>query len=372
MKEIPVEERMAKPFQRGNVCEDYERCDALEKKGGDPNESICPQCPVYTACQQRGYLSQPATLQRAKAQISGTLQQFFDPRFSEVVEEILEEVDDTQRLCIIDEMHAHGLFFECYASRNTLEEWSVNWQGNVLENFAQALLNALETEDGLSDNAVGRIRVVMQAFQEHEAELVRQMCRVNLPGKVVACGTVDAETGKELTRFTIEFDGGATAHIPLDDNAADRLMANGLPFFQLKSFVANEDVKIQMSMAQAIQLGILDVETVQSIEKFPTVCRDPNWTLWHQLKHFFRYYTRDADAPMIWHNEVLQFWVPPVLHSSVKRLLLMSSTLSEQDLRSVFPDKEIEAIHIKPTAWVAGNRVFQIRTGTYPLETILE
>ena len=372
VKEIPVEARMANPFQHGNVCEDYERCEALEKKGGDPNESICPQCLVYTACQQRGYLSQPAALQRAKAQLSGTPQQFFDPQFSEVVEEILEEVDDTQRLCIVDEVHAHGLFFLCDVSKNTLEEWSVNWQGDILGHFAQALLNALETKDGLSDNAVGRIRVVMQAFQQHEAELIRQMCRVNVWGKVVEGGTVDAETGEELAHFTIEFEGGASAHIPLDDNAAEKLMVNGQPFFQLRSFVPNEDVKIQMSMAQAIQLGILDVETVQSIEKFPTVCRDPNWTLWHQLKHFFTYYTRNADTPMIWQHKVLWFWVPPVLHPSVKRLLLMSSTLSEQDLRRVFPDEKTECIHIKPTAWIAGNRVFQIRTGTYPLETILE
>ena len=75
---------------------------------------------------------------------------------------------------------------------------------------------------------------------------------------------------------------------------------------------------------------------------------------------------------MIWNNEALRFWVPPVLHPSVKRLLLMSPNLSEQDLRSVFPDEEIKVIHIKPTAWIAGNRVFQIRTDNYPLETILE
>ena len=372
VKEIPVEERMANPFQRGNVCEDHERCDALEKKGGDPNESICPQCPVYTACQQRGYLSQPTALKHAKAQISGKPYQFFDPQFSEVVEEILEEVDDTQRLCIIDEAHAHDLFIECGISINTLEKWCVSWQGDALGNFAQALLNTLGIEDPLNDNAVGRIRVVMQAFQEHEAELVRQMCRVNLQGKVVEGGTVDAETGEELAHFSIEFEGGATVHIPLDDNAAKRLMMNGLPFFRHRSFAVNEDMKIQMSMAQAIQLGILDVETVQSIEKFSPVCRDPNWTLWHQLKHFFTYYTRDVDTPMIWNNEALRFWVPPVLHPSVKRLLLMSPNLSEQDLRSVFPDEEIKVIHIKPTAWIAGNRVFQIRTDNYPLETILE
>ncbi len=372
VKEIPVEERMANPFQHGNVCEDYERCDALEKKGGDPDESICPQCPVYTACQQRGYLSQPTALKHAKAQISGTPYQFFDPQYSEVVKEILEEVDDTQRLCVVDEVHPHGLFFECYVSKNTLEEWCVNWQGDILSNFAQALLDALKIKDYPNDNAVGRIRVVMQAFQEHKAELVRQMCRVNLQGKVMEHGTVDAETGEELAHFSIEFDGGATTHIPLDDNAADRFMANGVPFFQLKSFLPNEDIKIHISMEQAIRLGIFDIATVQSIGKFPTVCRHPNWTLWHQLKSFFTYYTQDVDAPMVWDNKNLRFWGPPVLHPSVKRLLLMSSTLSAQDLRRAFPDEEIEAIRIKPTAWMAGNQVFQIRTGTYPLETILE
>ena len=56
MKEIPVDVRMSNPFQHGNVCEDPERCDALEEKGGNPSESICPQCPVYTVCQERGYL----------------------------------------------------------------------------------------------------------------------------------------------------------------------------------------------------------------------------------------------------------------------------------------------------------------------------
>ncbi len=372
VKEIPIAERMANPFQHGNVCEDYERCEALEKKGGDPNKIICPQCPVYTTCQQRGYLSQPVALKHAKAQISGTPQQFFDPQYSEVVEEILEEIDDTERLCIVDEVHAHGLFFLCHVSKNTLEEWCINWRGDILGNFAQALLNALEIEDYVSDNAVGRIRVVMQAFQQHEAELVRQMCRANLRGKVVARGTVDAETGKELTQFTIEFEGGVTASIPLDDNAAEKFMVNGEPFFQISSVAVNEDVNIQMSMEQAIQLGILDVETVESIQKIPTVCQDPNWTLWHQLRHFFTHYTQDTDAPMIWQHKVLWFWMPPVLHPSVKRLLLMSSTLSERDLHSVFPDEKIEVFHIRPTAWIPGNRVFQIRTGTYPVETMLE
>ena len=372
VKEIPAEVRMATPFQGGNVCEDPERCNALEQKGGNPSESICPQCLVYTECQQHGYLSQPAVSQRAKTQLCGKDQLFLDPQHSELVEAMLKQSDNTERLCIIDEAEAYELFPECNVSKNTLEEWSVNWQGKALGNFAKALLNALETESE-SDNPVRRIRTATLAFQRHEEELIKQMCQVNVWGRVVASGTVDTETGKELAHFSIKFEGDVSAYIPLDSNAADRLMEKGLSFFRLHSAVVlNENIRIPMSMAQAIQLRILDVETVENIEGFPTVCPDPNWTLWHQLKRFFAYYPQDADAPMIWYNKVLRFWVPPILHPSVQHLLLMSSTLSEQDLHKAFPGEEPDVVRIKPTAWISGNQVFQTRTDIHSVRTLLE
>ena len=75
---------------------------------------------------------------------------------------------------------------------------------------------------------------------------------------------------------------------------------------------------------------------------------------------------------MIWHNKCLRFWVPPVLAAPVKRLVFMSSTVSERDLREAFPTEEVKVTHLKPTAWVAGNKVFQTRTGIYTVETLLE
>ena len=372
VKDIPIDVRMATAFQRGNVCEDPERCTTLEEKGGNPSESICPQCPVYTKCQQHGYLSQLATLQRTKAQILAIPQLFFNPQYAELVEEILKQVDETERLCVIGRTLAHKLFPECELSRKLLEEWSVDWRGCALGNFARALLNAVEIEDKPHADAVKRIRTVMQSFEWQKEELVRQMCHVNVQGKVVACdAVVDPETGKQLARFVIEFEGGVLAYIPLDNNAADRLRAKGLPVFPFRSFALNEDLKILMPMTQAIELGILDVETVESIRKFPTACQDPDWTFWHQLKRFFAHYTRDADAPIRWNGNVLRFWVPPALHPSVKRLLLLSATFSEQHLRRALPDEEIKVSRIKPAAWGAGNQVFQIRTGIYPRQTII-
>ena len=371
VKKIPVETRMATPFQHGNVCEDPERCDALEEKGGNPSESICPKCPVYTECQQRGYLSQPGTLKRVKAQIANPDSLFLDPKYSHIVEDLLEQVDDTERLCIIDELKAHGMFLKCNLSKNTLEEWRVIWRGSALGNFANALLNALEVKSGLEANAVGRIRAAVQAFEKQEEVLIEQMCQVNIAGKVVPCEFIDDETGKVLAHFSIKFEGRVNAHIPLDTDAADRLAAKGLPVFKCDVSPLNEDVKIPMSMTQAIELDILDTATVENINAFPTTYRNPNWTLWHQLKRFFAYYRRDADAPMLWTGFNMLFWVPPTLHPSVKRLLFMSSTLSDQDLRRVFPDEAIGVRRTKPTAWFQGNRVFQIRTGGYPRQVIL-
>ena len=373
VKEIPIDERIATPFQHGNVCEDPERCDALEAKGGNPSESICPQCPVYMACQERGYLSQPSALRHAKAQILTNPQLLFNPQHTELAEQVLGQVDGTEdRICLINNFQVDELFFRCRLSRKILEEWSVNWKGHALGNFAKVLLNALEVSGKPHSDAVKRVRATMQAFEWQEKEIVSQMCQVNIQGKVVAGGFIDAETGQELARFTIEFEGEASAYIPLDDNALDILMSRRIPSFPLNAFTPNEDTEIPMPMAQAIQLGILDIETLESIEAFPTIYPNPNWTFWHQMKHLFAYYTQDADVPIRWNHKALRFWVPPMLHPSVKQLMLISPTLSERHLRRTFPDDEVEVHRIEPTPWLPDNQVFQIRTGLYPREEILD
>ena len=371
VKEIPVDVRMKTPFQRGNVCEDPERCEALEEKGGSPSESICPHCPVYTECQQRGYLSQPAALQRTKAQILAIPELFFNPQYAELVEEIFEQVDETERLGIIGRTQAHKLFVECKLPKRLLEEWSVRWRGSALGNFAKALQNAVEIAGIPQADAVKRIRTVIKSFEWQEEALVRQMCQVSVKGRVVERRTVDPETGELLARFAVEFENDVTAYVPLDDNTADRLKTKGMPLFRCSGFAINEDMKILMPIAQAIHLGILDTKTVESIQEFPTACPYPNWTYWHQLKRFFVHYARDADAPIRWGGNVLRFWVPPMLHPSVKRLLLMSINLPERHVRRVFPHEDIEVRRSQPASWIPGNRVFQIRTGVYPKQAIL-
>ena len=372
VKEIPIDVRMAMPFKHGNVCEDPMRFLALAEKGVNASETLCPKCPVYKVCQERGFLSQPATLQRADTQIFGCNRTYLDPQELALSENILEPINHTERLCIIDDASIDSTFLGCGVSRHRLETWAANWQGQVLGNFAQALLNPFDIKGEPDDFIVKRIRTVMQAFQQHEAAIVKQMCQVNIKGKVVERGFIDDDAGAELARWTIAFDGNVSAYIPVNNAAAETLKTKGLPVFQPVSVVPDEETRIPMPIEQAIQLGILDAGTVEKIQAFPSVYRNPDWTFWHQLKRFLAHYTRDADAPMMLSDDVLEFMVPPVIHPNVKRLLLLSATLSERDISKMFPDEEVEVTHIEPAPWIAGNQVFQIRNGIHSLKTMLD
>ena len=178
---------MANPFEAGNVCEDTERCNTLAEKGGYSSVSICPSCPVYMTCQERGFLSQLLALQSVKAQIMPHGQMFINPKYADTAEIVLEPTDETERICIIDERKAEieDLFIKCQLPTHVLKEWIVSWEGEALANFAKALLNAIEPYGRSNGNPITRIRTAMRAFQPHEEKLIWQMCHVNLPCKVL-------------------------------------------------------------------------------------------------------------------------------------------------------------------------------------------
>ena len=56
-----------------------------------------------------------------------------------------------------------------------LEEWSANWHGNALGNFAKALLNVIETRDQTDSSFVKRIRAIIHLFQQQEEEIIEQL-----------------------------------------------------------------------------------------------------------------------------------------------------------------------------------------------------
>ena len=58
VKDIPRDELLKRPFAHGNLCIDSQRYGDLFHKGGNSNSIICPKCPVYEECLDRGFHSQ--------------------------------------------------------------------------------------------------------------------------------------------------------------------------------------------------------------------------------------------------------------------------------------------------------------------------
>ncbi|MDE0423290.1 MAG: hypothetical protein OXN25_00320 [Candidatus Poribacteria bacterium] len=102
----------------------------------------------------------------------------------------------------------------------------------------------------------------------------------------------------------------------------------------------------RVRMTVAAFAGQAEILTEQMREE------NPNQTLWHQLESYFGHYKRDADAPMVWDDDLLQFWLP-----------------SASDAAQQFSDDTAKNGTSKP--WLSGNRVFQIRTGIYSMHHIL-
>jgi hypothetical protein len=307
-RRIPIAERMQNPFARENVCEDAERCDAFAQKGGDPNRSICPNCPVYDACQARGYLSQFKTLKEKQVIVADIPNLFLDRRYAAFVDTLIAP----DRVCIINDSESQltNLFSEHHLSTEVLESWLINWSSAALGQFAKTVLNAIRITDSQHGDIAKRIRAIVQAFGRLEDGIVQQMYQVN---------------------FTDEAGRGAA----IDTDSA-------------------------------IQRGILDISTSENIEALPNVYRNPEWTLWHQLKVFFAYYTRDMDAPMFVDDGILRFWLPPRIHQEIQHLVFISPTFSEDGFKEVFPEETVSVRRVESQETsLSGNKAFQLRSAPH-------
>lgn len=370
IKDIPIEERFSNPFQHGNVCEDVERCEALEKKGGNPNRSLCPNCHIYTECQQRGYLSQFNEIEHKQLKIIPIDQLFFNPDNTNTLESIMQHCNETENYCV-PRIHGHKLFTECSLSVDILKAWSSNLDIYPLCDFAKSLLHILSLENMSNTDIIRRIRSVVQAFKWQKKDIIKQIGFVRVQAKVLENSYFDDDTGLPLANYIVEFNDCVTSYIPYNENAKRILEERGVSVFPLHNFSLNETFSIFLPMADAIELGIFDISSIEKIKNLPEYPQNPNWTFWHQLDRFFKHYTRDADAPLRYDENIIRFWVPPVLPPQIERLILISTHLPEEVLHRTFPNENTKTTFIRPITCLKGNQIFQIRSQHHTLQTFL-
>ena len=315
LKHIPIDERLKHPFEHGNVCIDSHRCNRLSYMGGNPDEIICPKCPVYEECQERGYLSQFQSIKDAAVMVCGTPHQLLmNPRYANPMGDVLGKTD---RIYVVNYIYASDLFVENRLSVEQLREWIKYWECSVLGDFAHALLNTIQVnKQDLTDNIATRVRAVMKAFEGAKETLIEQMFQVN---------------------------------VAVEDSSSC----------------------IGMSVKDAAAFGILDIQDATSINNIPLTSLYPNWTHYHSLKAFFDHYTQDIDAPMHYERQQLWYWIPPVLHPGVKKLVILSPSLHEAHLRKAFPNEKVETYNLGTKETLVGNRVYQLRSEVHSPHSIL-
>ena len=255
---------------------------------------------------------------------------------------------------------------------------------SILRKGGEICLNVIDAELAETDTLQTTNAQILENFQlfldPQYAKIAEQMLEVRDQTQQLCIINVTREDQLflecELSKTTLEawvasYQGSALGYFATALLNAieirDKTHANSIKRLRtvLQTFEWLEEEIIQ-------QMCHVDAETVENIQEFPTVSSDPNWTFWHQLKRFFTHYTRDADAPMRWENKVLRFYVPPVLHPSIRHLLVTSPALYDAHLCRAFLNEVTEILPAQPVAWVPGNCIFQIRTHIYPRKTLLD
>ena len=123
VKEIPLAETDAESFcARGTSAKMPKDVMRWSRRGGNPNKNICPSCPVYDACQARGYLSQFETLKEKRVIVSDIPNLFLDRRYAAFV----DALSVPNRICIINDSESQlaKLFSEYHLSIEILEGWA--------------------------------------------------------------------------------------------------------------------------------------------------------------------------------------------------------------------------------------------------------
>ena len=97
------------------------------------------------------------------------------------------------------------------------------------------------------------------------------------------------------------------------------------------------------------------------------------WTPLHQLETLFSQYPRIEDTPIRYQGESLSFDLPPVLHPSIDKFVMMSATAETSIIRNkIFRDKNIKVIDPGYTQWAKGNAVYQVKSGKYPRKSVID
>ena len=365
-------------------CIQPAKFDALRARGAIPQAVLCPSCPVYDECRDKGYLSQHQTAQQADFLLTAQNGIFFDQSLAGFAKQVLH--DRKRKVSgIIDEVKVHELFSRNVLAKAELQQMAEAWKHTHAGEFALAIIDALEhgTEPDLEkvrqtvlNLSESQERIIIRAFTEirvHGQVLFEEHSKIyeDKDGKLVS--DKDGEGVVMLASGTFYPKDGVKIAIATSQDALDKLNQRGIPAVFRSEIDAHV---LTLSYEQGIKFGFYDIpidDDTAPISNFPKLHHNPQWTPLHQLQELFDHYPRIEDTPIHYDGESLTFHLPPKVHPSLDRLILMSATVeSELISEKVFADHEVQVVAAEPARWEAGNEVFQFCTANAPRATVID
>lgn len=361
--DYPLSERIA-DFKAGRtLCIKPELCERSRMYGIPPRLSVCSGCEMFVYCQEYGYISQPEQAKQAQVQLIAMPQLFIDPAHAG----FLSRLDTAERLHIIDEAKAHGLFLPCSLTKETLQMWGKHWRDTELGTVASRILQILEVDCESPYHVVEYIRTLTDKQIE---TLSKSTTRYRVSYTREETGAVDKETEQVLAYHKVHLDNNIWAYVATDTDGYEILREKGEPTIPPQAIEAKG--YLELTPAQALLLGIVNISDPASLDEHGSVYESQYWTPFQQLRIFADRYERADDAPISYKNGILSWVIPPQLAKQVKRLIVMGGSLDKNGFERAFGHTEHLFIETTPTPYVEGVNTFQIRTGAYPRRSLLD
>lgn len=126
-------------------CIQRERAFTFRLRGYNMYSEICPSCPIYLECQDRGYLSQKETARRSQLVVMPFPTVFLDPGLREFADTYMPKGEDA--LVIHDDLPVHAVFIECTLQTARLRRISKDWNGTPAAECAETILESITRRD---------------------------------------------------------------------------------------------------------------------------------------------------------------------------------------------------------------------------------
>lgn len=273
-------------------------------------------------------------------------------------------------MAIMDDYTIAGLYNECEATLEEIQETRKAWKGYAAGEFAGKILPAfLETEPKeifqiLSD--------AVDSLTDEQKELANsQLSQHARHGKIETAPKIFADADKQaLSRYIIRFSDEGVLYIPKDALAYTALRKINVPVVELnklpEDWKEGDDIVIPTSIVRALMSNI-------PLGGLSPVWQ-PQWTLLDQIETLKKSVGTPENAPVWIVEGTLMFSVPPQDSGLLSHIHMLSPHDETEPMRTAFKGQDVEILsHVgRPIEFQEDVKVYQYADHRLTAASVME